>query len=518
MVTLGPVKFEEATHETVPDASGEKGPRIEASRAAYRAYAVCEDQSCMEVVTDGKRPHVFAAIFDGHNGPLCSSFCRKHCYEVLCAKMKKHGRVVDFIRATCEELDSKFMRNHPQFRDYVQGSCLVLAYVDLKARRLYVGNLGDSRAVLGRQEGRHIVSETLTVDHNTATKSERLRVLAEHPGMVDAQLFTADAKGTTRLKGVIQVTRSIGDPAMKYPSVAKRYNKDIEERFQILPLPGTRRCKPYMSNVADVLEYDLKGKELCLILASDGLWDLVPSDHAVVRQEVFHELAPGATAAKGNAAAHLIHYALSKVAERKGRDNRWLNLVDQNERELLNANATLAAAAAALGSETSGAGGGSGPATSASASPQTQEEAAAAAASLRKAARSSRISVADVTNLNTNPYTKKEDQRKSYHDDITVVVLKFRWGAGEAGAEKATALESVSSANSSPSPEEAEAETAKRQRARARWALARKMVVDFPRRLKSTKLMQQFVVQDGVQPSFVGRLSSGSFKNLVLTK
>ena len=504
-MTLGPVKFEEATHEVVPDVTGEKGPRIEASRAAYRAHAVCEDQSCMEVVTDGPRPHVFSAIFDGHNGPLCSSFLRKHCYEVLCTKMKKHGRVVDFIRATCEELDVKFMRNHPQFRDYVQGSCLLLAYVDLKARRLYVGNVGDSRAVLGRKEGRHIVSETLTVDHNTATKSERLRVLAEHPGMVDAQIFTTDSKGTTRLKGIIEVTRSIGDPAMKYSSVAKKYNKDIEERFQILPLPGTRRCKPYLSNVADVLEYDLKGKELCLILASDGLWDLVPSDHAVVRQELFHELAAGATAAKGNSAAHLIHYALSKVAERKGRDNRWLNLVDQNEAELLNANATLAAAAAAMAGE-SGTGG----------TEQTQEEAAAAA---RKAARSSRISVADITNLNTNPYSKKHDQRKSYHDDITCVVLKFHWGAGEAGAEKAAeALESVSSGDSSPSWEDTEAETANRQRARSRWALARKMTVDFPRRLKSTKLMQQFVVQDGVQPSFVGRLSSGSFKNLILTK
>ena len=195
-MTLGPVKFEEATHEVVPDATGEKGPRIEASRAAYRAHAVCEDQSCMEVVTDGPRPHVFCAIFNGHNGPLCSSFLRKHCYEVLCTKMKKHGRVVDFIRATCEELDVKFMRNHPQFRDYVQGSCLLLAYVDLKARRLYVGNVGDSRAVLGRKEGRHIVSETLTVDHNTATKSERLRVLAEHPGMVDAMRAAGNTAGS----------------------------------------------------------------------------------------------------------------------------------------------------------------------------------------------------------------------------------------------------------------------------------------------------------------------------------
>ena len=35
-MTLGPVKFEEATHEVVPDVTGEKGPRIEASRAAYR--------------------------------------------------------------------------------------------------------------------------------------------------------------------------------------------------------------------------------------------------------------------------------------------------------------------------------------------------------------------------------------------------------------------------------------------------------------------------------------------------
>lgn len=89
--------------------------------------------------------------------------------------------------------------------------CLVGAIAD---NVLYVANLGDSRAVLGRRgaDGGAVVAERLSRDHNVAEEEVRRELAELHPD--DSRIVTYN-RGAWRIKGIIQVTnthRSLSHP------------------------------------------------------------------------------------------------------------------------------------------------------------------------------------------------------------------------------------------------------------------------------------------------------------------
>eukprot|EP01047_Picozoa_sp_COSAG01_P015325 COSAG01_NODE_766_length_13741_cov_16.630479_17_plen_112_part_00 len=54
--------------------------------------------------------------------------------------------------------------------------------VDLRRRHITVGNLGDSRAVVGvLEEDGYVRAEPLSLDHSASTDSEKFRLRSEHP-------------------------------------------------------------------------------------------------------------------------------------------------------------------------------------------------------------------------------------------------------------------------------------------------------------------------------------------------
>lgn len=79
--------------------------------------------------------------------------------------------------------------------------CLVGAIAD---GVLYVANLGDSRAVLGSRgpDGRSVVAERLSNDHNVALEEVRRELKQLHP---DDSHIVVHNRGVWRIKGIIQV-------------------------------------------------------------------------------------------------------------------------------------------------------------------------------------------------------------------------------------------------------------------------------------------------------------------------
>ena len=86
----------------------------------------------------------------------------------------------------------------------VGSCCLVGAIAD---DVLYVANLGDSRAVLGRRGSKGnngtVVAERLSTDHNVAVEEVRKEVKELHPDDSHIVVYT---RGVWRIKGIIQVT------------------------------------------------------------------------------------------------------------------------------------------------------------------------------------------------------------------------------------------------------------------------------------------------------------------------
>jgi pyruvate dehydrogenase phosphatase len=82
------------------------------------------------------------------------------------------------------------------------GSCCLVGVVH--NRTLFVANLGDSRAVLGKKVGRtgQITAEQLSSEHNANQEAVRNELMAQHPH--DPQIV-ALKHGVWRVKGIIQV-------------------------------------------------------------------------------------------------------------------------------------------------------------------------------------------------------------------------------------------------------------------------------------------------------------------------
>ncbi|KAH7518074.1 hypothetical protein FEM48_Zijuj09G0132100 [Ziziphus jujuba var. spinosa] len=311
-----------------PHASGDY------SIAVVQANSNLEDQS--QVFTSPSA--TFVGVYDGHGGPEASRFVNNHLFPFLHKFSTEQGGLsADVIKKAFNATEEEFVRLvkrslpvRPQIASV--GSCCLVGAISNDV--LYVANLGDSRAVLGRRGSESkknpVVAERLSTDHNVGVEEVRKEVEALHPDDSHIVVYT---RGVWRIKGIIQawtlsisppkihffwteqcyrlaynfydeqrvVSRSIGDVYLKKPE----FNRDpIFQQFGN-PVPLRR---PVMTAEPSILIRDLDVQDLFLIFASDGLWEQL-SDQAAV-EIVFKN--PRAGIAK-----RLVRAALQEAAKKR---------------------------------------------------------------------------------------------------------------------------------------------------------------------------------------------------------
>ncbi|KAF2662524.1 protein serine/threonine phosphatase 2C [Lophiostoma macrostomum CBS 122681] len=164
------------------------------------------------------------------------------------------------------------------------GSCALLSAYDPETSKLSVACVGDSRAVLGRWDpaSQTYICKPLSVDQTGFNASEKARILAEHPDEPD---ILDDKSG--RLLG-LAVTRAFGDHRLKWDN---EFIKQLQYKFWgHAPRPQSK-TPPYLTAEPVVTETDVQAipsgqqssstRSDFMIMASDGLWDRISSEHAV---------------------------------------------------------------------------------------------------------------------------------------------------------------------------------------------------------------------------------------------
>jgi pyruvate dehydrogenase phosphatase len=161
----------------------------------------------------------------------------------------------------------------------LSGSCACVAYVD--ETDLYVANTGDCKAVLGVQIDKdHWETVELSNDHTGYNPSEVRRILNNHPNESSHII-----KGG-RLFGSLAPLRSFGDMMYKW---------SVKERNQLLRLfkhhpyfnaysdlmDENYITPPYLTAEPEIIHQRLTPKDKFLVIASDGLWDMVQPDKVV---------------------------------------------------------------------------------------------------------------------------------------------------------------------------------------------------------------------------------------------
>ncbi|XP_031121457.1 probable protein phosphatase 2C 59 [Ipomoea triloba] len=186
---------------------------------------------------DGEVVGLFG-VFDGHGGARAAEYVKQNLFSNLISHPSFISDTKSAIADAYNHTDSEFLKSeHTQNKD--AGSTASTAI--LVGDRLLVANVGDSRAVICRGGTAIAVSR----DHKPDQKDERQRI-------EDAGGFVMWA-GTWRVGGVLAVSRAFGDRLLKQYVVA---DPEIKEE-----------------KVDSSLEF--------LILASDGLWDVVTNEEAV---------------------------------------------------------------------------------------------------------------------------------------------------------------------------------------------------------------------------------------------
>ncbi|KAA6422946.1 MAG: phosphatase 2C [Trebouxia sp. A1-2] len=176
-------------------------------------------------------------IFDGHGGPNAADFVRQNLFEGLVKNPKFGTDVKTALVEAFVDTDQKYLQaDSGANRD---DGCTAVTAI-LVGQNLIVANVGDSRAVLSKGSQAFPLSE----DHKPNRTDERQRIESAGGVVVWA--------GTWRVGGVLAVSRAFGD----------------------------RLLKRYVVAMPDLQEQQLSSQDDALILASDGLWDVLANQDA----------------------------------------------------------------------------------------------------------------------------------------------------------------------------------------------------------------------------------------------
>lgn len=160
------------------------------------------------------------------------------------------------------------------------GSCACVAYID--ETDLYVANVGDSRAVLGVHTGDSCEAVELSREHSVENESEVNRLMKSHPNE------SANLVRGGRLLGDLAPLRAFGDVRYKWAvRDLKHILRTTSYPHSFISLYGNRLIPknyytpPYLTAEPEIIHHQLSPKDRFLVIASDGLWEMVSPEKIV---------------------------------------------------------------------------------------------------------------------------------------------------------------------------------------------------------------------------------------------
>lgn len=215
-----------------------------------------QDRGCMAYPYNGSYNEAIFLVLDGHGeaGDKISEFVMRQIIVSLEKHEDLHSDPIKALKDTFTKTNIALMATKIPFMK--SGTTCVGAYI--RGSKMYVANVGDSRAVMANDSGNGVLkAKDLSKDHKPDDPIERKRI-EEWGGYVmdppeeglSARVYL-DPEFT--MIG-LAMARSIGDYAVKEVGVI---------------------AEP------DVEEYDLNPSDRFMILASDGVWEFISSQEAV---------------------------------------------------------------------------------------------------------------------------------------------------------------------------------------------------------------------------------------------
>jgi serine/threonine protein phosphatase PrpC len=181
----------------------------------------------------------YFSIFDGHGGSLCADFLKDNLHRFILENKNFPDDPRKSIEEGCVQAENEFCQFALKQKNIERsGSCaLIILAVDDK---IYIGNVGDCRAIVSEQKGKQFFS--LSKDHKPEEQSEHDRILRNGGQVLKNNLIQAN-----KLMGSAMGVRLNDLPFRVYPgglSVSRSFGDVIAKEAQFGGNPNVLIAKP----------------------------------------------------------------------------------------------------------------------------------------------------------------------------------------------------------------------------------------------------------------------------------
>lgn len=240
-------------------------------------------------------------VFDGHGGDRAARYTAEHVFDRINEVYTQHQDIERAIIDGVQRLDDEFcsiakrterlwISRTSTIAEAPNGVACKMGVEDgstclvaiLRRGMIYVGNVGDSRAIIATKNGKCI---TLSIDQKPNRKDERDRIVARGGYVTSppriAQIMRPIARllDVPRVNGSLAMSRSIGDISLKN----------------------------VITSEPEITKHQISNDDRYLIMATDGLWDMISSKSAAKMASKYAD--------PQRAAAALLQYALSQKVQ-----------------------------------------------------------------------------------------------------------------------------------------------------------------------------------------------------------
>jgi len=191
-------------------------------------------------------PVLYIGLFDGHSGKQAAEYSILNLHvnivrdECFASGNWNQAIINGFIKT------DEYFNQTANFNDLKCGTTAISAFI--RNDTILIGNCGDSKAILatkGADGDSSYIVKPLSKSHNPDREDEKQRLLA-----AGAKVFKY---GAWRVNGILAVSRSIGDRELRHLVIAE----------------------------PEIEEHKLSPDDEFLLMASDGLWDVMTPEAVV---------------------------------------------------------------------------------------------------------------------------------------------------------------------------------------------------------------------------------------------
>ncbi len=228
----------------------------------------------------------YFGVFDGHGGESCSEYLKNNFLDYLIENKNFPHDIKMAITETFDKLEDEFFeKNKQKPKDQIDnsGSCALVAI--MTENKIYIGNIGDSRAIMSLNNGAKV--KQLSIDHkpNNLKEFERITknggkvyidedIKEDENGKLDESKlnFITEKSDFNKYKSEkevifrhfpshLAVVRSIGDIKVKMPEYGAL-------KGNIIPTP-------------EVFVYDYSPSYDFMVMGCDGIFDDLSNEEII---------------------------------------------------------------------------------------------------------------------------------------------------------------------------------------------------------------------------------------------